>query len=60
MSRLKCSAAPNLDVKLRAISGNSHAHHSCVEKREKLSGPVFPTIYDFGSIQISDTLMSDG
>ena len=28
--------------------------------RKSCVGPVFPTIYDFESIQSSDTLMSDG
>ena len=28
--------------------------------RKSCLGPVVPTIYDFESIQISDTLMSDG
>ena len=45
---------------LRVISGNSHAHLSCVEKQEKLSGSRLLTIYDFGSIQFLNTLMSDG
>ena len=45
---------------LRVISINSHAHHSCVEKQEKLSGSRIWANYDFRSIQFSDTLMSDG
>ena len=28
-------------------------------RKSCLMGPVFPIIYDFGSIQFSDTLMSD-
>ena len=28
----------NRTLTLRAISGNSYAHHFCVEKQEKLSG----------------------
>ena len=39
---------------LRAISCNSHAHHSCVVKQEKLSGSCLSAIYEFGSIQFSD------
>ena len=45
---------------LRAITGYSHAHFSCVEKQERLAGSRLSTIYDFGSIQFSNTLMSDG
>ena len=41
---------------LWAILGNSHAHHSCVEK--SCLGPLFPTFYEFGNF--SDALMSDG
>ena len=44
---------------LRTILGISNAHHSCVGKRESCLGSVFPIIYK-GSIQFSDTLMSDG
>ena len=44
----------------RVISNNFHAHHSCVEKQKSCLDPVFPTIYDFGSLQFSDTLMSGG
>ena len=29
-------------------------------KGESCTGPVFSTIYKFGSIQFSDTIMSDG
>ena len=35
-------------------------YHSCVWKQESCLVPVFPTIYECGSIQFSDTLMSDG
>ena len=31
-----------------------------LKNKKSCLGPVFPTIYDYGSIQFSDTLMSDG
>ena len=45
---------------LRAISGIVHAHHSCGGKRGKLSGSRLSTIFQFASIQVSDTLTSGG
>ena len=44
----------------RAISGIVHAHHSCSGKGGKLSGSCLSTIFKFASIQVSETLMSDG
>ena len=47
-------------LSLRAISGNFHVQHFCVEKQEKLSGSRLSDHLRFRSIQFSDTLMSDG
>ena len=44
---------------LKTYADNSHAELSCVEKQGKLSGFCLSTFHGFGSIQISDTLISD-
>ena len=45
---------------LKTYAANLHAQISCVGKQGKLSGSCLSTIYGFGSIQFSETLMSDG
>ena len=45
---------------LKTYVANFIAHISCVGKQGKLSWPCLLTIYDFGSIQFSETLMLDG
>ena len=41
-------------------SANFHAQISCVGKQGKLSGSCLSISHDFGSIQFSKTLTSDG
>ena len=47
-------------VKLSTISVIPMCTISASGNRKSCLGPIFPTIYDFRSIQFSDTLMSDG
>ena len=47
-------------VKLRTISVIPMCTIPASRNRKRCLGPVFPTIYDFRSIQFADTLMSDG
>ena len=48
------------DDYLKTYAANFIVHISCVGIQEKLSGSCLLTICDFGSIQFSETLMSDG
>ena len=47
-------------VSLNTYAANFIAHNFCVGKQGKLSETCLSTIYDFGSIQSSERLMSDG
>ena len=52
--------AKRLICQLRSISGIVQAHHSCSGKQGKLSGSRLSTISKFASMQLLDTLTSDG
>ena len=45
---------------LKTYAANFHAQICCCGKQGKLSGSCLSIIYDFGSLQFSETPMSDG